>query len=61
MTNQEFSDPHDGRDSSSSSSISSTMPGGPGLLRQIGNGLGGLVVLLLTGLILMIVVLVKSR
>ena len=60
MTNQEFSDPHDGRDSSSSS-ISSTMPGGPGLLRQIGNGLGGLVVLLLTGLILMIVVLVKSR
>jgi len=55
MTNQEYSDPHDGRDSSDA------IQGGPGLLRQLGNGLGGLAVLLLTGLILMIVVLVKSR
>lgn len=58
MTNQEYSDPHDGRDKTT---ISSAMPGGPGLLRQLGNGVGGLAVLLLTGLILMIVVLVKSR
>ena len=56
MTSPALDDPHGGRNSSSSA-----MPGGPGLLRQIGNGLGGLAVLLLTGLILMIVVLLKSR
>lgn len=33
----------------------------PSLLRQIGNGLGGLMVLLITGLLLVIAVLVKSR
>ena len=33
----------------------------PGILRQIGNGLGGLCVLLLTGLVLLIAVMVKSR
>ena len=33
----------------------------PGLLRQLGNGVGGLAVLLLTGLILIIAVLIKSR
>ena len=57
MTSQEFDEPGHGR-----KTIEST--GGdhaqPGLLRQLGNGIGGLVVLLLTGLILMIVVLWKS-
>ena len=33
----------------------------PGLLRQLGNGISGLVVLLLTGLVLMVVVLWTSR
>ncbi|HLV83830.1 MAG TPA: hypothetical protein VKY62_08640 [Devosia sp.] len=32
----------------------------PGLLRQVRNGIGGLIVLLLTGLVLMIAVLWKS-
>lgn len=32
----------------------------PNLLRQIGNGIGGLVVLMLTGLVLMVAVLWKS-
>jgi len=32
----------------------------PGLLRQAGNGLGGLLVLLLTGLVLIVAVLWKS-
>mgnify|MGYP003638036365 CR=1 FL=1 len=58
MTNQEFSNPPGGLDGSDSSGA---MDGGPGLLRQLGNGIGGLLVLLLSGLILMIVVLVKSR
>lgn len=33
----------------------------PGLLRQVGNGLGGLLILLITGVLLVIAVLVKSR
>ena len=33
----------------------------PGMLRQIANGLGGLCVLLITGLVLLIAVMVKSR
>ncbi|WP_171015745.1 hypothetical protein [Devosia sp. FKR38] len=33
----------------------------PGLLRQLGNGLGGLIVLLITGVLLVIAVLLKSR
>lgn len=32
----------------------------PGLLRQLGNGIGGLIVLLLTGLVLIVAVLWKS-
>ncbi|WP_193336866.1 hypothetical protein [Devosia beringensis] len=54
MTNQEYSEPD-------RTTSSDAIQGGPGLLRQLGNGLGGLAVLLLTGLILMIVVVLKSR
>ncbi|MGV8853888.1 MAG: hypothetical protein ACOH2L_04525 [Devosia sp.] len=32
----------------------------PGLLRQLGNGVGGMIVLLLTGLVLIVAVLWKS-
>jgi len=32
----------------------------PGLLRQLGNGIGGMIVLLLTGLVLIVAVLWKS-
>ena len=57
MTSQEFDEPGHGRETIETLAV---QHGPPGLLRQLGNGIGGLVVLLLTGLILMIVVLWKS-
>ena len=57
MTPQEFADPRRGRETIETLAVQHAPPG---LLRQLGNGIGGLVVLLLTGLILMIVVLWKS-
>ena len=57
MTSQEFDEPGHGRKTIETLAVQHAPPG---LLRQLGNGLGGLVVLLLTGLILMIVVLWKS-
>lgn len=58
MTNQEF---EAGGSGAEQTDVISVAQGGPGLLRQVGNGLGGLLVLGLSGLILIIVVLVKSR
>ncbi|MBU1307514.1 MAG: hypothetical protein KKF33_18580 [Alphaproteobacteria bacterium] len=44
-----------------SADLPSHPPGRPGLLRQAGNGLGGLIVLLITGVVLVIAVMLKSR
>lgn len=58
MTNQDHSEPAEVPDRTS---IRRAILPGPSLLRQFGNGVGGLVVLLLSGLILIIVVVLKSR
>ena len=58
MTHHEFSESHNGPDVADI--IITAQEARPGLLRQLGNGVGGLIVLLLTGLILIIAVLWKS-
>ncbi|MDP2781560.1 hypothetical protein [Devosia sp.] len=57
MTHHGYNEPHR---RTAMSDIITAEEARPGLLRQIGNGIGGLIVLLLTGLVLMIAVLWKS-
>lgn len=58
MISQDFTEAPNGAEMTTPMTLSQ---GRPGLLRQLGNGLGGLIVLGLSGLILVIVVLLKSR
>lgn len=57
MTHRGYNEPHR---QTAMSDIITADEARPGLLRQVRNGIGGLIVLLLTGLVLMIAVLWKS-